>query len=129
MKPDITLESSGAPKFILDAKWKRLKPRTLAGKKQNEKRGVVQADMYQLYAYGKRYECRTVALVYPQTNEFREHVPFVFDDDLTLLCLRSMSRSRNRASRTVSGTSRACMARMARNTNWTVDRLDPLYRS
>ncbi len=83
MKPDITLAKSGAPEFILDAKWKRLKSRAEDG----EKRGIVQADMYQLYAYGKRYGCRTVALLYPRTDEFNEPVRFSFDDDLALVCM------------------------------------------
>ena len=83
MKPDITLQRGGSNEFILDTKWKRLKSEA----EEPTKRGIVQADMYQLYAYGKRYGCRTVALVYPQTNEFSEPVRFVFDDALTLLCL------------------------------------------
>lgn len=83
MKPDITLGKSSAPKFILDAKWKRLKSKAQDG----EKRGISQADMYQLYAYGRRYGCQTVALVYPRTDGFDEPVRFVFHDDLTLLCL------------------------------------------
>ncbi len=83
MKPDITLGKSGVPQFILDAKWKRLKSKAEDG----EKRGIVQADMYQLYAYGKRYGCETVALVYPRTKDFNRRVRYVFDDDLTLLCL------------------------------------------
>lgn len=83
MKPDITLHQGRKPAFILEAKWKRLKSKAEDG----EKRGIVQADMYQLYAYGKRYGCHTVALVYPRTDDFDEPLRFAFDDDLTLLCL------------------------------------------
>ena len=83
MKPDITLQKGRASHFILDTKWKRLKSAT----EDRTKRGIVQADMYQLYAYGKRYGCRTVALVYPRTDDFREPVRFVFHDGLTLLGL------------------------------------------
>ncbi len=83
MKPDITLLRRGSAKFILDAKWKRLK----SASDDPRKRGIVQADMYQLYAYGSRYGCRTVALVYPRTDDFDEPLRFVFDDDLALLCL------------------------------------------
>ena len=83
MKPDITLADARGTEFILDTKWKRLKPEAEDG----EKRGIVHADMYQLYAYGKRYDCRTVALVYPRTDDFGEPLRFVFDDDLTLLGL------------------------------------------
>jgi len=83
MKPDITLQKSGVPEFILDAKWKRLKSEA----EEPAKRGIIQADMYQLYAYGKRYGCETVALVYPRTDDFDEPVRFVLHDGLTLLCL------------------------------------------
>ena len=84
MKPDITLaDARGRIEFILDTKWKRLKPAS----DEPTKRGVSQADMYQLFAYGKRYGCQTVALVYPRTDGFSKPVRFVFDDDLTLLCL------------------------------------------
>ena len=83
MKPDITLLRRGSANFILDAKWKRLK----SASDDPRKRGIVQADMYQLYAYGKRYGCRTVALVYPRTDDFDEPLRFAFDDDLALLCL------------------------------------------
>ena len=66
MKPDITLQKGGHNRFILDTKWKRLK----SVAEDRTKRGIVQADMYQLYAYGKRYGCKTVALVYPRTGDF-----------------------------------------------------------
>ena len=82
MKPDITLQKD-SEQFVLDTKWKRLKSVT----EDRTKRGIVQADMYQLYAYGKRYGCKTVALVYPRSGDFEEPLRFVFDDELTLLCL------------------------------------------
>ena len=62
LKPDIVLMERGEVRFILDAKWKRLDPG-----KQNH--GVNQADAYQLFAYGRRYGCRRVVLVYPRTAE------------------------------------------------------------
>ncbi len=83
MKPDIALQKSGKTAFLLDAKWKQLKSKADDG----EKRGISQADMYQLYAYGKSYGCETVALVYPRTENFDNPVRFVFHDDLNLFCL------------------------------------------
>lgn len=83
MKPDITLQRDTSNEFILDTKWKRLKSEA----EEPTKRGILQADMYQLYAYGKRYGCRTVALVYPRTDDFDEPLRFAFDDDLALVCL------------------------------------------
>ncbi len=68
-------------RFILDAKWKRLDP-------DAANHGVSQDDAYQLFAYGKRYGCRRVVLVYPRTTAFREtlHFRFVEDHDLEMVC-------------------------------------------
>ena len=81
LKPDIALIERDRVRFILDAKWKRLDP-------EAPNHGVSQADAYQLFAYGRRYGCRRVVLVYPRTAEFRETVRFRFagDEDLELAC-------------------------------------------
>ena len=54
LRPDIFLES----KFIADTKWKIIKSRD----------DISQADLYQLYAYGKKYECGRLYLVYPRIS-------------------------------------------------------------
>ncbi|QPH99513.1 McrC family protein [Campylobacter concisus] len=54
LKPDMFLES----KFIADIKWKIVKSRD----------DISQADLYQLYAYGKKYECGRLYLVYPRIS-------------------------------------------------------------
>lgn len=82
MKPDIALQKGNRVAFILDAKWKRIDPSDDA-----PKHGIDQDDMYQLYAYGKRYGCDAVALVYPRTDIFTTELRYRFHDDLTLLCL------------------------------------------
>ena len=82
MKPDISLWKGDRVAFILDAKWKRIDTFADAPKHRIE-----QDDMYQLYAYGKRYGCDAVALVYPQTGSFTTELRYRFDDDLTLICL------------------------------------------
>lgn len=81
LKPDIILMECGQARFILDAKWKRLDP-------DAANHGVSQDDAYQLFAYGKRYGCRRVVLVYPRTTAFREtlHFRFVEDHDLEMTC-------------------------------------------
>ena len=43
--------------------------------------------MYQLYAYGRRYECDVVALVYPRNRNFTRELYYAFFDDLPLVCL------------------------------------------
>ena len=81
LKPDIVLMERGQVRFILDAKWKRLDPSA-------RNHGVSQADAYQLFAYGRRYGCRHVVLVYPGTAGFRKTLNFRFagDHDLEMDC-------------------------------------------
>lgn len=85
MKPDITLmprdKAKGEATFILDTKWKRINEND-----NDSKHGISQADVYQLFAYGKKYGCRHVALVYPKTNRFREPLRYRFDEELALSC-------------------------------------------
>lgn len=82
MKPDISLKDGERVVFILDAKWKDTKAHG-----DDPKHGIDQADMYQLYAYGKRYGCDAVALVYPRTGTFTTKLRYRFFDGLTLVCL------------------------------------------
>ena len=74
LKPDVVLKEHGQVRFVLDAKWKHLD--TAA-----PNHGVSQGDAYQLFAYGKRYGCRRVALIYPTTTAFREPRMFRFVDE------------------------------------------------
>ena len=77
MKPDISLMGSdNKVKFILDAKWKRLNEDG-----NDSKHGISQADMYQLYSYGKQYRCKKVALVYPKTEKFTSPLEYKFGPD------------------------------------------------
>ena len=82
MKPDIALKEGKRVRFILDAKWK-----DIDGFGDDPKHGIDQADMYQLYAYGKRYGCEAVALVYPRTQRFTSELRYRFFDGLPLICL------------------------------------------
>lgn len=58
LKPNIVLEG----KFIVDTKWKIIRQ----DDKEKEKNKVSQADLYQLYAYSKKYECGKLYLIYPK---------------------------------------------------------------
>lgn len=70
LKPDIVITKEDGKKIILDTKWKRLI--------NNSKRdyGISQSDMYQVYAYSKKYEKPNmkpeVWLLYPMTEECKE---------------------------------------------------------
>ena len=83
MKPDISLMEKGQTVvYILDAKWKEVNQYIT-----DNKHNIEQDDMYQLYAYGKCYECDAVALVYPRNRNFTRELRYAFFDGLPLVCL------------------------------------------
>lgn len=59
-KPDCMVRRDGRTLLVIDTKWKRL---TSAG--SDPKRGVSQADVYQLMAYARLYESARLMLLYP----------------------------------------------------------------
>ena len=62
MKPDIVIKrKSDKAVFVCDTKWK-----LLADEKNNY--GISQADMYQMYAYQKKYNACNITLLYPLTD-------------------------------------------------------------
>ena len=84
MQPDMLLQEKkdeGA-KFILDAKWKYLDTSI-----DPPKHGIDQADLYQLYAYAKGYNCYSVALLYPRSLNFTTKLQYRLLDDISLFCL------------------------------------------
>ena len=75
LKPDIviTRKSDGA-KFIVDTKWKILF-------ENKPSYGISQADMYQMYAYQKKYASENITLLYPKTEHVsRNDIEFSSDD-------------------------------------------------
>ena len=81
MIPDIVI-SRGRECYVLDTKWKRLTPAD-----RDPKRGVAQADVYQMLAYQQAWGADGVALIYPGSTMAARgadvlrigqgHVPFV----------------------------------------------------
>jgi 5-methylcytosine-specific restriction enzyme subunit McrC len=62
LKPDVLIEQpEGIPAIILDTKWKRL-----VSSDADAKYGVSQGDIYQLYAYAHRFQCRKNVLLFPE---------------------------------------------------------------
>ncbi|WP_374452985.1 hypothetical protein [Phenylobacterium sp.] len=59
-KPDCMVRRNGRTVLVIDTKWKRL---TAAG--SDPKRGVSQADVYQLMAYARLYDSPRLMLLYP----------------------------------------------------------------
>ncbi len=80
--PDIALRAGGGVRLVLDAKWKRIDATT-----GDLKHGIQRADVYQLYAYAKRYGCEAVALIYPRNESFRSPLRYRFFDGVNLLAL------------------------------------------
>ena len=63
MKPDIVIKNKTLGQvFVMDTKWK-----ILSDAKANY--GISQADMYQMYAYQKKYQSENVTLLYPLTGQ------------------------------------------------------------
>lgn len=62
LRPDIVL-CSGEGVFVMDTKWKLLDV-------EATNYGIAQADMYQMYAYGKKYNAKKVILIYPQPDNY-----------------------------------------------------------
>lgn len=80
MKPDIVVKCrAGGAVFVLDTKWK-----ILSDAKANY--GISQADMYQMYAYQKKYGAENVTLLYPQTEKIRSNsgIEFRSDDNVVV---------------------------------------------
>lgn len=71
LRPDIVMKR-GERIIVMDTKWKRL----FDNEYQNY--GIAQADMYQMYAYSKKYNTSEIWLLYPETDEMREHDPIEF---------------------------------------------------
>ena len=88
LKPDIVANRmADSSQIIIDTKWKLIN-------QFNEKKNynITQADMYQLYAYGKKYAYNSetpispkLVLVYPKSDKFSEALDdFIYEGDLVL---------------------------------------------
>ena len=69
LRPDLVVKSntnSEHPVVIMDTKWKRL------NQSAKSNYGISQADMYQMYAYSKKYKTPDIWLIYPLNDEVRE---------------------------------------------------------
>ena len=80
--PDIALRTGRNVRLVLDAKWKHVDATT-----DDLKHDIQQADVYQIYAYAKRYRCEAVALIYPRNELFRRPLRYQFFDGVRLLAI------------------------------------------
>lgn len=69
LRPDIVIKNALSEKHkvvIMDTKWKRL------NRNPASNYGISQADMYQMYAYSKKYRTPDIWLIYPINDEVRD---------------------------------------------------------
>ena len=72
LRPDIVLTKDDHT-IILDTKWKNI----INNEKKNY--GISQSDMYQMYAYSKKYKTSEIWLLYPINDEMRDSKLIKFD--------------------------------------------------
>lgn len=73
LRPDIVIKrKSDNVIFVIDTKWKLLNdvPPTF---------GISQSDMYQMYAYQKKYDAQNITLIYPSTDAVPDNHKISFD--------------------------------------------------
>ncbi len=63
-RPDILVKRGDVVLQVIDTKWKRI-----AARIDDPKRGVSQADVYQMMAYGRLYRCDRLILLYPHHRD------------------------------------------------------------
>ncbi len=68
MRPDIVMKKDDKINIILDTKWKRLV------NDYNSNYGISQQDMYQMFAYGHKYNCPNIWLIYPKNIDMKENI-------------------------------------------------------
>lgn len=74
IKPDIVCKKENRI-IIMDTKWKNL----ISNESKNY--GILQSDMYQMYAYSKKYNTSEIWLLYPLNDEMRGHPEIIFKSE------------------------------------------------
>lgn len=68
IRPDLVLRRNDGKTVVMDTKWKRLNPDV------RKKYGISQADMYQMYAYSKKYKASDIWVLYPENKEMNNKI-------------------------------------------------------
>ncbi|AEI49391.1 McrC family protein [Runella slithyformis] len=77
LRPDLVIRTEDQT-IIMDIKWKWINPTA-------PNYGIEQTDLYQLYAYGRKYHADSLFLIYPAHEDFRAPLPpFRFEEGLVL---------------------------------------------
>lgn len=90
LRPDLVLES-GERTVVLDTKWKLLSDNV-------RNNGISQSDMYQMYAYSKKYNADGIVLLYPQSESVSKgEIRYASEDnvkvDVSFIDLRNVDSS------------------------------------
>ncbi len=83
LKPDFVVRYNDEV-IIADTKWKILS-------EEKSHQGVSQADMYQLFAYGNKYnspQCKNMFLIYPKSEEGLQEYQYFYEKELDGLQLK-----------------------------------------
>jgi 5-methylcytosine-specific restriction enzyme subunit McrC len=77
LRPDLVITREDQSTIVLDTKWKSL------SNQPRQNYGISQADMYQMYAYSKKYKTSEIWLLYPVNEVMKEaDISFVsFDEE------------------------------------------------
>lgn len=81
LRPDVIIRHNDHT-LVLDMKWKSINAAEPTRSQRMGNYGIEQADLYQLYAYGKKYTADNLFLIYPARETFHQPLP-VFDYDAT----------------------------------------------
>lgn len=77
LRPDIVLEFGGNT-VVMDTKWK-----LLSDNARNS--GIKQSDMYQMYAYSKKYDAKGIVLLYPHSDTVsKTDIRYVSNDNVNV---------------------------------------------
>ncbi|WP_293661325.1 McrC family protein [uncultured Phascolarctobacterium sp.] len=82
LRPDIVIKHDNKT-IVLDTKWKLL----MLG--NGGKIGILQQDMYQMYAYAKRYTAKQIILLYPYNDKCDKQSLEYYADDKSV-CIKVM---------------------------------------
>ena len=79
LRPDIVIRKEEKT-IVLDTKWKNLV------NNQNKNYGIAQSDMYQMFAYSKKYKAKDIWLLYPLNDQMRykDNIRFSSDDETNI---------------------------------------------
>ncbi len=82
LRPDLVIISKGIT-IVADTKWKMIN-QNISKKNYN----ISQSDMYQLFAYGKKYQAKNgkvqLVLIYPKHTDFDCTLHFKYEDELKI---------------------------------------------